>query len=520
MEKHPRNHPKSEWDSLDDGLPSYGQAETSQLGSVKHDLPSYEEATEGKGKSREPGVGAACSHYLRSRCQMTLNPRRCCACTDQRPETESSLYSVYIPSKSRVEKVPRWEFYCPGCREYFDPKAEIRSLQDQMMWKEKRARSLAQERDQKYWGLGGWVHADQHAEAYHANIRKEVKNFIPKGQDKEWRVFTPWDAVLPVITKSNVRAFLGSQPAEDEVFVDVAATYVTNSIDYTFELAQVPSFLQPFIYKFLPGYDGLGKQYKEGEKVVRAMMEEKKARNLASLSNPPSVFDYINAEGKHLDDVGLQMDIQLPLCAASIHTTTTTITQCIFDLSGRPQYIPELRDEALQVLEINNGSLAKQALVALEKLDSFIKEVQRLCSPDLTTFQRKALAPVTLSNGFRIPKDIQIEVATGAINADSTIYEKPDQFDGLRAYKKRKTSEDARNRHQVLSVSKEDLTWGFGRAACPGRFLAEMQIKMVLVEILISCELKMPDSQGRYENFELRGQTLLNVQGQILVRPR
>ncbi|KAI1084603.1 cytochrome P450 [Whalleya microplaca] len=361
---------------------------------------------------------------------------------------------------------------------------------------------------------------NQHTPAYHANIREEVATFLPKGPDEAWKVFTPWDAVLRIITKSNVRAFLGSQPAEDEMFLDVASTYITNSIDYTFLLAQVPSLLQPFIYRFLPGYGRLAKQYKDGEKVVRAMMEEKKAQKLAPLSNPPSVFDYINAEGQHLDDLRLQMDIQLPLCAASIHTTTTTIVQCLFDLSAHPQYIAELRDEALQVLKINNGSLTKPALVALEKLDSFIKEVQRFCSPDLTTFQRKALAPVTLSNGFRIPKDVKIEIATGAINADSIIHENPQEFDGLRAYKKRMACTEARNKHRVLSVSKDDLSWGFGRAACPGRFLADMQIKMVLVEILISCELKLPEGQDRYENLELRGQTLPNVQGQILIRPR
>ncbi|KAI1370241.1 cytochrome P450 [Hypoxylon crocopeplum] len=359
----------------------------------------------------------------------------------------------------------------------------------------------------------------QHAEAYHTNIREEVKKFLPKKNDKTWRAFTPWDAVLQVITKANVKAFLGSWAADDEVFLDVAATYITNSIDYTFRLAQIPSFLQPFVYRYLHGYSVLAKQYKDGEKVVRAMMEEKKARNLAPLSDPPSVFDHVNAEGKYLDDVRLQMDIQLPLCAASIHTTTTTIIQCLFDLSTYPQYVSELRAEALQVLEANNGSLTKQALIALEKLDSFIKEVQRFCSPDLTTFQRKALAPVTLSNGFRIGKDTKIEIATGAINSDSVFHEDPDVFDGLRAYKKRMASAEARNKYQVLSVSKEDLTWGFGRAACPGRFLAEMQIKMVLVEFLISCDMKMPDGQARYENLELRGQTLPNVEGQILVRP-
>ncbi|KAJ0269341.1 hypothetical protein COL940_012532 [Colletotrichum noveboracense] len=135
------------------------------------------------------------------------------------------------------------------------------------------------------------------------------------------------------------------------------------------------------------------------------------------------------------------------------------------------------------------------------------------------TFQRKATGTVTLSNGFHLPKDARIEVATGAINADAALYDNPSEFDGLRFYKKRQT-EEARSKYQVLSVSKEDLAWGYGRAACPGRFLADMLIKMILVEVLKRYDIKMPDGQSRYENMEVQGQTLPNEQGEILIRER
>ncbi|KAI8178992.1 hypothetical protein KHU50_003233 [Colletotrichum sp. SAR 10_65] len=163
---------------------------------------------------------------------------------------------------------------------------------------------------------------------------------------------------------------------------------------------------------------GLAEQYSNGAKVVLRQMKNKKANGLKPLSDPPSVFDYVN---------------------------------------------------------------------------------------DDATFQRKATGPVTLSNGFHLPKGARIEVATGAINADAALYDNPSEFDGLRFYKKRQT-EEARSKYQVLSVSKEDLAWGYGRAACPGRFLADMLIKMILVEVLKRYDIKMPDGQGRYENMEVQGQ--------------
>ncbi|KAJ0324172.1 hypothetical protein COL922a_013691 [Colletotrichum nupharicola] len=261
---------------------------------------------------------------------------------------------------------------------------------------------------------------------------EHIANLLLPAHGKDWASINVWSFIIPLITKSNVRGFLGSDAAEDEVFLDVAGTFIINQIVYSIGAKQWPSFLLPIVHKYLPGFPGLAEQYSNGAKVVLRQMKNKKANGLKPLSDPPSVFDYVN---------------------------------------------------------------------------------------DHATFQRKATGPVTLSNGFHLPKDARIEVATGAINADAALYDSPSEFDGLRFYKKRQT-EEARSKYQVLSVSKEDLAWGYGRAACPGRFLADMLIKMILVEVLKRYDIKMPDGQSRYENMEVQGQTLPNEQGEILIRER
>lgn len=184
----------------------------------------------------------------------------------------------------------------------------------------------------------------------------------------------------------NVKAFLGTKAAENKEFVNNASTYVPNSIPFTFTLSQTPQLLLPFVYKFLPGYKALAKQFDDAAEFVSEMIKEKKARNLAPLSDPPSVFDHVNADGKYIDDIHTQMDVQFPLCAASIHTTTATIVQCLFDLAAHRNYLPDLRQEAKEVLESCDGVLTKQAVIKAVKLDSFVKEVQRFSSPDLSKF--------------------------------------------------------------------------------------------------------------------------------------
>ncbi|KAI1649896.1 uncharacterized protein F4817DRAFT_329062 [Daldinia loculata] len=124
-----------------------------------HDEKSYQDdkkPTSSKPKNNQDLP--PCSHWSESGCNMTANSRQCCSCADDRPKTESGLYPMYVDHEGWVEKATRWKYYCPSCQEYFDPDAKARSLRDQCAWAEKRAQSLADERDRRYFGLGRWIH--------------------------------------------------------------------------------------------------------------------------------------------------------------------------------------------------------------------------------------------------------------------------------------------------------------------------------------------------------------------------
>lgn len=77
-------------------------------------------------------------------------------------------------------------------------------------------------------------------------------------------------------------------------------------------------------------------------------------------------------------DVRSQAHLQLILAAASIHTTNNLVTDCIYDLAAHPEVQDMLREEAHQVLEVEDGWARKESMAKLKKLDSFMKETQRL----------------------------------------------------------------------------------------------------------------------------------------------
>jgi hypothetical protein len=66
-------------------------------------------------------------------------------------------------------------------------------------------------------------------------------------------------------------------------------------------------------------------------------------------------------------------------------------THVIFDLAARPEYIQPLRDEIQQVIDEDGQDtdgdgfvkLKKMSMTKLRKMDSFVKESQRLSPPSV-----------------------------------------------------------------------------------------------------------------------------------------
>jgi cytochrome P450 len=112
-----------------------------------------------------------------------------------------------------------------------------------------------------------------------------------------------------------------------------------------------------------------------------------------------------------------------------------------------------------------------------------------------------AIAPLTLSDGTYIPKGTKLELATSSIHADDSFFPKAGEYDGLRSYRARQVP-GAEHKHQFISVGAKDLAWGYGRHSCPGRFVADIEMKIALAEILLNYDVKLADGQERPKNIE------------------
>lgn len=114
------------------------------------------------------------------------------------------------------------------------------------------------------------------------------------------------------------------------------------------------------------------------------------------------------------------------------------------------------------------------------------------------TFNRKLARPVKFADGTVLPRGTCITMPSVAVSRDPAYFENPDEFDGFRFYDKRSTTNKSEaNRQSFAAIGPDNLAFGFGKTACPGRFFAGTQIKAVLASIILNYDVSFPNGQIR-----------------------
>lgn len=105
--------------------------------------------------------------------------------------------------------------------------------------------------------------------------------------------------------------------------------------------------------------------------------------------------------------------------------------------------------------------------------------------------RRIAVDHVKLSDGTVIPKNSQVCVTSRRM-WDGELHENPEKFDPYRFYNMR---QEAGTKAQLVVTTPDHLAFGHGKHACPGRFFAANEIKIVLIYLLLRYDWKI--AEGR-----------------------
>jgi cytochrome P450 len=119
-----------------------------------------------------------------------------------------------------------------------------------------------------------------------------------------------------------------------------------------------------------------------------------------------------------------------------------------------------------------------RAGVADSEMDAIIDEILRIDDPFVSN-RRVTTCPVTIG-GVRLPQGARIKLNWTSANRDEAVFDDPDVLDPQRN-------------------ADRNLVYGIGRHACPGRFLATLEMRIAMQELLAATTSIVLDRQRMAE---------------------
>ncbi|KUI73673.1 Ent-kaurene oxidase [Cytospora mali] len=349
-------------------------------------------------------------------------------------------------------------------------------------------------------------------------VERTLRAELP--QHRDWTSINVNDHVSRIIAIVSGNILVGPPLCYDEEYLHAAMNYSRDISAAIRALKVWPRILRPIAQYFLPQVGVIRKYRKKAKTMLQPLIEE--IRTMISKGNdaPDTVLAWMveKAQEFQVDDDELA-NTQLVLIMAGIHTTNMTITHMLYDLAAYPECIKDLRDEITSVLAEHGGVLSSGALFQMKLLDSFMLESQRH-NPIQMSESLFLFPPSTFpwAVGAGMPWDSNLILRNSSFST---------KFDPYRFYRIRKgEAKDPighvnTEQYQFVTVTKENMGFGYGRHACPGRFFAATEIKLLLARILLEYDLKMPDGQKeRFANVTVANFCVADLKKEVLFRRR
>jgi cytochrome P450 len=335
------------------------------------------------------------------------------------------------------------------------------------------------------------------------------------GSPAEYREVCVYDTMRKVIGCVTNRVFVGQPLCRDPALLAEAMAYAQDVPLTATVLRMVWKPLRGVVALFLTIPIRL--RTRRFEKIVVPMIEKRLAdydarqrdpeKKLRSLE-PNDFLQWTIKQAKDMGDPFLWKPTTLAnrillLNFAAIHTSSFAITNAVLDLSASKQeYIDELRAEIEGVLAEQGGEWNKRALAKMQKLDSVMRESARLNSFATVGMNRAVVAKdgIVTPSGVKIPRGASVCVPSYPVFHDNDIYPDAEEFKPFRFAEQR--SDDSvdyvkRAAKAFASTSTEYLAFGHGRNACPGRFFAANELKLVLAHLVLNYDIEIQGSRPR-----------------------
>ena len=218
---------------------------------------------------------------------------------------------------------------------------------------------------------------------------------------------------------------------------------------------------------------------------ARSRIEREPARRTQPTNLIEAMIAARDTEGSGLDDTDVAGNV-LTMLLAGEDTTANTLAWTIYLLSRNPQALERARKEVRGVLGAERVPRHYDQLAALPYVEACAHECMRL----------KPVAPLIMNEAVRDSVVAGVEVRKGEFvmclmrlgATDARHFPQPQDYDPARWLA------DPAGVKAASSAKRVSMPFGAGPRLCPGRYLALLEMKMVLAMLLAGFEIQSVDT--------------------------
>lgn len=217
----------------------------------------------------------------------------------------------------------------------------------------------------------------------------------------------------------------------------------------------------------------------------------------------------------NLHDIGVRTVIAN---FGSFHQTAMAATNLLLNvLDSEEEFntINILRTEITEVLKESGGLWTRAAAAKMVRCDSVLRETLRLHGFSTRALLRKVMAEnITTEDGFILPKGTDVSLIAFTLQTDAATFDDPLKFKPFRFSDAR---EDHANNNldstkgpnvSFVSTGPTFLPFSHGKHVCPGRYIVDFELKMVLAHVLLHYDMEFPEE---YEGKRPSGKYMAEV---------
>ncbi|KAK4543416.1 hypothetical protein LTR36_005559 [Oleoguttula mirabilis] len=363
------------------------------------------------------------------------------------------------------------------------------------------------------------------------DMAEEVQASIDRewGLDtEEWKEVNIETTMRSVLVQITARIFVGLPLCRDKDYIAAAYNFMANLGPRAIFISLTPELLRPLAgWYFARDLKRCNAECAASTvPLVKREMGEQPHRpsDQKSMPLPKTLLEQMarlavrSKDAKDGDPFSVSSRL-LALNFVAVHTSNAALVNGLVDIlspPAGPEVYLQLRAEAEEVADACQGKWTKSAVLQLEKIDSALRESLRISTFKARGLERIVVAAkgVTLPDGTYLPRNTKVGVPVLPMHRDGELYPDADRYDALRFCGTQKVDEDAKDGTQrsaspalpsghveLINTSETFLAFGHGKHACPGRFMAAYELKLILAYIAANYDIQPFDKRAENAEF-------------------